>query len=197
MKSELTWICSPWCSQEENIKDPTWCRNKHPLTFLGLQRNRLPDVHGRREKINSETYVKIPTRLRRRIEHVSRENKLMRLRSNNGTPHTIAVTSVMIENIKFKAVPDPPQSGFGTVWLLALCSCQEASKGNSLYMWWRRWRCCRKMVSRAFGTTLQLQGRKKVISAGSNESKEETAWKRQLWKQSAHSEIYLYFVSFR
>jgi hypothetical protein len=79
-----------------------------PHSFLGLQRNHSPDVHGRRKKINSETYVKTPNRLRRRIEEVSRENKLMLLQSNNGTPHTIAATSVTIEDITFEAVPYPP-----------------------------------------------------------------------------------------
>jgi len=53
------------------------------------------------------------------------------------------------------------------------------------------------MVSGAVRRTLQRQVGKKVISARSNETNEETTGKHQLWKQSAHSEMYLYFVSFR
>lgn len=77
----------------------------HPHSFLGLQRNQSAYAHGRRKKIDYETYVKTPNKLRRKVEDVSRENKLMLLQSNNGTPHTIAATSVTIENIRFEAVP--------------------------------------------------------------------------------------------
>jgi hypothetical protein len=80
----------------------------HPHTFLELQRNHSSDVHGRRKKINSKTCVKTPNRLRRRIENVSRTNKLKLLQSNNGIPHTTVTTSVTIENIRFEAVPYPP-----------------------------------------------------------------------------------------
>lgn len=71
----------------------------------------------------------------------------MLLQSNNGIPHTIAATSVTIENIKFEAVPYPPSavlipSGF---WLFGVVkkhpkgiqfTCDEVAEG-AIGKWFR------------------------------------------------------------
>jgi transposase len=81
---------------------------RHVTATHNFNRPKIQQTYLRKlTKINSETYVKTPKRLKEQITHIHQGKKLVLPQHVNIGPHTSVATSVAVESTELEVVPYP------------------------------------------------------------------------------------------